>query len=148
MQPPAELLSRILGKSRYFTLFYGEPADKPLTVELLHSLEHREYRRLDKRIRPERFPEAKPILVLNCNLRFPAALQPIGLADFLFKIEQPTFSHRTCYATSGMNEEVYRRLSRMLGRHAGRVFSLRSLGTCTFYPVRRGDRLLVAYFAI
>jgi len=148
MQPPADLLSRILGKSRYFTLHYGEPAREPRTIELLHALEQKEYRRLDKRIRQESFPAAKPVLVLNCNLRFPADMGSDGLRRFLLGVEQPTFSHRTCYATAEMNRDIHRRLAGPLDRLGGLVAYVHGTGACVYYPVRQGDRLTVAYFAV
>jgi hypothetical protein len=147
MNPPAKLIKRILGKSKFFTLYYSEPESEPRTMQLLDALETREYRHLNKRIRHSPFPEAKHVLVLNCNLRLPANMRPSTLADFLSKLEPPSFSHRACYTTLDMNQVIYSRLTAVLDPHAGLVAYLRDLGTCTFYPVKQGERLMVAYFA-
>jgi len=148
MIPPAELIDRVLGKSRLITLYYGEPAKDPKSIALLHSLEALEFRRLDKRIRPSRFDGAKPVLVLNYNLRFESGLAPRGLVRNLGKLEAPTFSHKACYATSEMNQFIHRRLAGILGQHEGLVGYQHDRGVCVFYPVNLGDRLVVAYFAI
>lgn len=148
MKPPAELMSRILGKSSFFTLYYGEPAHEPRSIKLLDRLESKQYRRLDKGIRHEPFPRAKPVLLLNCNLRLPAELSSKNFKDFLARLEHPTFSHKVCHATAEMNQEIYRLVTASLGRHEGYVANQPGVSLCTFYPVKQGDRLVVAHFAV
>lgn len=148
MKPPAELISRIFGKTKFFTLYYGEPAQEPRSIRLLDSLESRQYRRLDKEIRHEPFLGAKPVLLLNCNLRLPAGLSSKDFKDFLARLEHPTFSHKVCHTTAEMNQEIYRLMTASLGRHVGYVANQPGVSLCTFYPVKRGDRLVVAHFAI
>ncbi len=148
MRPPTELINRVLGKTKFFTLYYGEPVREPWSIQLLDSLETRECRRLDKRIRRGSFPGARPILLLNCNLRLPEDLTAKGLCGFLSELGHPSCSHKACFTTQEMNQVIYQRLTKKLGHHSGFVAEQQKVGVCTYYPINQGDRLVVAHFAV
>jgi hypothetical protein len=148
MHPPIETIHRALGPSLYISLYFGEPSPTPECIKLIRDLNNREYRRLEKHIRPGKYPGAKPVLVLNCDLQFPRDLEPTALERFLARCPHPSFGQEVCYSDRVANADIFERLTARLGQHAGWVSHLRGIGSCVYYPVSQGDRLMVAHFAI
>lgn len=146
----AQLFERIFSGKNVLNLYFGEPADQTLAIELMHELRSKTTRDIRRTLRRDKTSESYPVLIVDCQLEFSRNYGCRDFCDFMQQNRAPRFNHYVWQTDRVAGQELLTRLVQKIDRRNAYIKNTgdhRSSTEC-YYPVRKGQQLAIVHLAV